>query len=232
VPALIRVGHRGAPAVAEDNTLASFDAALAIGVDMIEFDVLPGRGESRELYVAHDDRALDESRSLTLAAALAHFASPAFAGVRLQLDIKRSGVEQDVLAALDAGVTRERAFITTGERGVLRRFRELAPELALGWTVGDLPRPLAATTLGRRHRERLAASAAALIRAREIDAVVAHWRVVTPALVNALLGAGGEIYAWTVDDAPTIARLAALGVTGVITNDPRLFAVIEQTEAL
>ena len=41
MPALIRVGHRGAPAVAPDNTLASFDAALAIGVDMIEFDVLP-----------------------------------------------------------------------------------------------------------------------------------------------------------------------------------------------
>ena len=42
MPALIRVGHRGAPALAPDNTLASFDAALAVGVDMIEFDVLPG----------------------------------------------------------------------------------------------------------------------------------------------------------------------------------------------
>jgi glycerophosphoryl diester phosphodiesterase len=38
-----------------------------------------------------------------------------------------------------------------------------------------------------------------------------------------VVAAGGEIYAWTVDDAGEIARLAALGVSGVITNDPRLF---------
>ena len=29
---------------------------------------------------------------------------------------------------------------------------------------------------------------------------------------------------WTVDDPVRIAALTALGVTGIITNDPRLFA--------
>jgi glycerophosphoryl diester phosphodiesterase len=231
MPALIRIGHRGAPAVAEGNTLASFDAALAIGVEAIEFDVLPGRRGSSELYVAHDEAALDESRALTLAAALEHFATPAFDGVRLQLDIKRGGIERAVLAALDGRGLRGRAFISTGEREVLQRFRELASELALGWTVPDVS-PLVAAALGRRYRDRLAARAAALIRARAIDAIVPNWRIVTPALVDAVSGAGGEIYPWTVDDAATIVRLAGLGVTGVITNDPRLFATIEQTEAL
>jgi glycerophosphoryl diester phosphodiesterase len=28
---------------------------------------------------------------------------------------------------------------------------------------------------------------------------------------------------WTVDDAPDIRRFERMGVTGVITNDPRLF---------
>ena len=37
---LIRVGHRGAAALAPENTLRSFEAALALGVDAIEFDVL------------------------------------------------------------------------------------------------------------------------------------------------------------------------------------------------
>ena len=36
-----RVGHKGADHIAPGNTLASFDAALAARVDMIEFDVLP-----------------------------------------------------------------------------------------------------------------------------------------------------------------------------------------------
>ena len=57
MPGLIRVGHRGAAAIATANTLESFDAAVAVGVDMIEFDVLPSR-DGRELYVAHDYGAL------------------------------------------------------------------------------------------------------------------------------------------------------------------------------
>ena len=52
---------------------------------------------------------------------------------------------------------------------------------------------------------------------------MAHWRLVTPRLVRALRDAGGDLYVWTVDDAARIRRLEALGVTGVITNDPRLF---------
>jgi glycerophosphoryl diester phosphodiesterase len=35
--------------------------------------------------------------------------------------------------------------------------------------------------------------------------------------------AGGEIYVWTVDEVRRIRALEALGVDGVITNDPRLF---------
>jgi glycerophosphoryl diester phosphodiesterase len=62
------------------------------------------------------------------------------------------------------------------------------------------------------------------MRSGAIDALVAHWRMVTGELVEAVRDAGGELYAWTVDDAREIARLRALGVTGVITNDPRLFA--------
>jgi glycerophosphoryl diester phosphodiesterase len=156
--------------------------------------------------------------------------------VRLQLDIKRSGFEREVVAALDASGTRPRAFISTGERGVLRRMRALAPELRLGWTVPDVPliadSRVVAATLGRVYLERLPRRAAARIRAGAIDAIVAHWSIVTPALAAAVREAGGELYAWTVDDRPTIAALAALGVTGVITNDPRLFAASEQTEAL
>ena len=53
---------------------------------------------------------------------------------------------------------------------------------------------------------------------------MAHWRLVTPRLVDAVRGAGGELYVWTVDDAAAHrAGSRRSGVTGVITNDPRLF---------
>ena len=223
VPALIRVGHRGAPALAPDNTLESFDAAVAIGVDMIEFDVLPGRRRPGELFVAHDYGALARNQPLTLDTALAHFATPPFADVRLQLDIKRRGQEQAVLDALDAHALRGRAFVSTGAGAVLVRMRELAPDLPLGWTVPDLPLINELPTVGSVYRRGIPERAAARIRSGAVNALVAHWSMVTARLVDAVTGAGGEIYAWTVDDAELIVRLQAIGVSGVITNDPRLF---------
>ena len=50
-----------------------------------------------------------------------------------------------------------------------------------------------------------------------------HWRLITPRLVRRVRGAGGELYVWTVDERSRIRSLEAMGVTGVITNDPRLF---------
>jgi glycerophosphoryl diester phosphodiesterase len=232
MPALIRVGHRGAPVEAPDNTLAGFEAARAIGVDMIEFDVLPARGGARQLRVAHDYGALDPATSLTLVEALTHFATPSFAQIRLQLDIKRPGCERAVVDALDATGTRSRAFVSTGIRGVLPRFRALAPDVARGWTVPDIPGVSDVPLLARAYRARLPARAEQRLGSGAINALVAHWSLVTPALVSAVAGAGGELYVWTVNDAALIARLAELGVTGVITNDPRLFAAIEQTDAL
>ena len=52
---------------------------------------------------------------------------------------------------------------------------------------------------------------------------MAHCLLVGAGLVKAVHAAGGELYVWTVDDAARIARFEALGVDGVITNDPRLF---------
>jgi glycerophosphoryl diester phosphodiesterase len=226
--ALIRVGHKGADAIAPGNTLASFDAALAAGVDMIEFDVLADRDPVGELYIAHDHGVLDRARPLTLAEALDHLSSPPFDGVRLQLDLKRRGCEERVLAALERSGTRSRAFISTGLWGVLARLRVLAPDLAIGWTVPEIPgvsgTPVLTPTIGRLYRRLLPGRAATRIRAGAIDALVPHWTMVTQELVDAVCGAGGELYAWTVDDRAEIGRLAALGVTGVITNDPRLFA--------
>ncbi|MDX6564887.1 MAG: glycerophosphoryl diester phosphodiesterase, partial [Gaiellales bacterium] len=62
------------------------------------------------------------------------------------------------------------------------------------------------------------------LRDGRFDAIMAHWRVVTPALVRAVGEGGGELYVWTVDDARMIAKLTAMGVDGIITNDPRLFS--------
>jgi glycerophosphoryl diester phosphodiesterase len=76
------------------------------------------------------------------------------------------------------------------------------------------------------YRALLPTRAARAIRAGRCHAIMAHWKLVTPRLVRAVEGAGGDLFVWTVDDLPRLRALAALGVTGVITNDPRLFTAL------
>ena len=63
MPALKRIGHKGADHIAPGNTLASFDAALAAGVDMVEFDVLPVSARDGRLVLAHDFEAAERPAS-------------------------------------------------------------------------------------------------------------------------------------------------------------------------
>ena len=229
MPALRRVGHKGADLIAPGNTLASFDAALEAGVDMIEFDVLPERGGDR-LLLAHDHSRVDGAP--TLEEGLEHFASEAYGDVELDVDLKLPGYEARVVEALRARDLLDRALISTQYVESLRALRAAAPEARLGWSVPRVRRdytshPLtllpALAVLGA-YRARLPGGAAAALRSGLCDALMAHWRLVTPRLVRAVSGAGGELFVWTVDDLPSIRRLADLGVTGVISNDPRLFA--------
>jgi glycerophosphoryl diester phosphodiesterase len=232
MPDLIRVGHRGADAIVPGNTLASFDAALAAGVDMIEFDVLAAQLDGTgDLLVVHDYGALRRHRGApTLEAVLAHLTGTAFAGIRLQVDLKRQSYELRVIEALAAAGVIERCLITTGHWPSLERVRAAEPAIQLGWTVADpfglSATPLPSWTLGRIHRASIASRAIPRITAGAVDALVPQWPLVTPALVDAVVGAGGAIYPWTVDDAKEVAKLAAMGVTGVITNDPRLFSTL------
>jgi glycerophosphoryl diester phosphodiesterase len=76
-------------------------------------------------------------------------------------------------------------------------------------------------------RELLPLRAARAIGSGQCDALMAHWRLITQRLVRSVRDAGGELYVWTVDELPRIRSLQAMGVTGVITNDPRLFDGLE-----
>jgi glycerophosphoryl diester phosphodiesterase len=72
-------------------------------------------------------------------------------------------------------------------------------------------------------RARLPGIAARRIRSGGCEAIMSHQVLVGRRLVRAVHAGGGQLYVWTVDDAEKIRALEALGVDGVITNDPRLF---------
>ena len=132
MPALKRIGHKGADLIAPGNTLASFDAALAAGVDMVEFDVLPENPDrSGRLVLAHDFAAAARGEPITLEEGLAHFAQDAWEGIELDVDLKTTGYERRVIDALREYGLAERALISTMEAvslPVLRRASEVVRE--------------------------------------------------------------------------------------------------------
>jgi glycerophosphoryl diester phosphodiesterase len=236
-----RVGHKGADLIAPGNTLASFDAALAAGIDMIEFDVLPAFGTGGRLdlsrgrlLLAHDGEELRSPTVLGLDEGLAHLASLPFDGIELDVDLKLPGYELRVVEALRAHGLVARSLVSSTYPESLARIRAAEPRLRLGLSI---PRARRDYTQSRLYaapawlvlqamQRVLPARAAREVRERRCDALMVHWRLVTRRLVDAIAAEGGELYVWTVDEAPRIRALSALGVTGVITNDPRLFATV------
>jgi glycerophosphoryl diester phosphodiesterase len=228
-----RVGHKGADHISPGNSFASFRAALDAGVDMIEFDVLPEHPDgSGELLLAHDFDDAAARTPHTLDEGLAHFAGAAYDGIELDVDLKLAGYEERVVAALERHGLAERALVSTMENSSLALLRERHPQIALGWSVPRMRRDplrnpvtaLPAIVVLQYVRRALPGVAANRIRRGEIEALMAHWRLVTPRLARAIRHAGGDLYVWTVDDPRRIAELERIGVSGVITNDPRLFA--------
>lgn len=235
---LKRIGHKGAGLIEPGNTAESFDAALRHGVHMIELDVLPEHDGDR-LVLAHDYEDVTKREPLTIEQGLAHLASQPFADIELIVDLKLPGYERRVVEQIrDAGLA-QRALISTTHRRSLKVLRDTDRSIRLGWSVPRARRDytkspllvLPALLALRAIRLVLPWRARRALEGGLCDDLMAHWRLVSPRLVTAVRDAGGELYAWTVDHAERIRELEAMGVSGVITNDPRLFGTSPPPDA-
>lgn len=235
---MIRIGHKGADALVPGNTVAGFRKAVQIGVDLIEFDVLwtrdgdprlPGR-ERAPLVVAHDWEAAAAGPVPTLDEVLAAFTEPPLDRVRINLDIKLPGREDEIVSALRNHGLTGRASISTMEIPTLERIGDLEPDLPRGWTV---PRVTRDWTSNRLFRPAVQVGAAVLRRQlpRRVEQGIARlgtgtvWAfhgIVTPRLVEAVQATGAGLNVWTVDSPDLVARLRKIGVDGICSNDPRL----------
>lgn len=224
------IAHRGASGEAPENTMAAFRRALAIGVDAVELDVhLSADGEP---VIIHDPvlaRTTDGSGLVSehTAAALRRldagrwFGKP-FAGERIPslaealdllrsvgviIEIKNGPIYYPEIAARVAEVVKAsgHAAVTASsfDHHVLPEIAALVPEVDTA--VLFTARPIDPVRL-----------------ARDAGARRLHpqWAFVTPDLLEGAHAAGLRVDTWTVNDVPEMARLAAAGVDGIITNFP------------
>lgn len=212
-----RIGHGGASALAPGNTLESFDAAVSVGIDMVEFDV---RRSGTELVLAHTLLDARRGQAVRLEDALAHLAGHRFAEVALNVDVKHVGCEAALLDGLRRWQLLERALLSSQVPAVLDRLRWLAPGVRTGISVGG--RAARVTRRWGDWRGQVLAGLAA----RRWDALMAQHRLVDGSLLEEVVGRGGLLYAWTVNERACIQSLRTLGVHGITTADPRLFTPV------
>lgn len=248
---LIRVGHRGAAVLAPENTLHSFEAALACGVDAIEFDVLDlvdgplVLAHSNDLgEVSHGaatgtvrDRSLAELRELapelpTLEEALGFLAG--HPEVSVHVDLKLTTRLDELADALDRHGLSKRTVVSSFHLESLRAVAARAPHIKIGFTypedrygVARRPALRPAIRLGIiAVRRAFVARIPALVERTGAAALMLQHAIVSPAAVERAHASGAAVWAWTVDEPIELARLERAGVDAVITNDPRLFQAV------
>ena len=223
----VKVAHRGASALAPENSLSALEAALAADVDMVELDVLALDGGLR---LAHSAGQL-EPDSPSLEEALELFARQARQQVWLDLDVKTPGHGEAIMRAVAARDLLERTLVTSFYPQVLREVRRLAPGIATGIAYPNdrhglsERRPLDALVgLGLRVlTAALPPRIGRMLARAEADAAMLHHALVTPRVVSRCREAGASVFAWTIETPEELRRVLAAGADGAIANDPSLF---------
>jgi glycerophosphoryl diester phosphodiesterase len=203
------LGHRGARAVKSipENTIASFDRALADGCDGFEFDVrLTADGQA---VIFHDPQydgieiARASAQQLTalphLQDVLVRYRDQAF----FDIELKVAGLEQITVDLLRRHPVRHGFVVSSFLPEVLRTVHAKDSEIPLGLiceTKDEL----------RRWTE------------LPVEFVVPHHTLITPTLISQLKAVRKKIIIWTVNTAVSMRRFAGYEVDGIISDNTSL----------
>jgi glycerophosphoryl diester phosphodiesterase len=249
----LRFAHRGASARAPENTLAAFEEAIRLGVDAIELDVhLSADGVPVVIHDDTVDRTTDGRGAvgaLSLAA-LRRLDAGSWFGARfrgeriptleealdcargrcgLNIEIKETGrgAARRVRRSRggDGAPAPDSAPLAGAVGRVLARARFRGLLLVSSFSPRALDRARAAMPRVRLGYlvSRSARGFSSLSRRVGLYALHPHHRLATPRRIRAAHRLGLAVFAWPVNDASLMFRLAGLQVDGLMSDDPSLF---------
>ena len=202
------LGHRGARAVKSipENTLASFDQALADGCDGFEFDVR--LTEDEEAVVCHDPKVSGYDISRQPAKQLSQL--PRLRDVLqryrdsfLDIELKVKGLERIVLDLFLRHKPRRGFVISCFQPGVLKSVHALDNTIPLG-LICEFKNQIK------------------LWNELPVQYVIPRQDLAEPELIRKIKGAGKKVLVWTVNDPADMQRFAQDGVDGIISDDTGL----------
>jgi len=202
------LGHRGARAVQSipENTVASFDRALADGCDGFEFDVR--LTADREAVISHDPKAGGDKIERVTAKQVSQL--PRLRDVLqryresfLDIELKVKGLERTMVDLFLRYKPRRGFVVSSFMPGVLKSLHAEDATIPLGL--------ICETKTQLRLWSEL-----------PVEYVIPHHELVDPELLRRVKGAGKKVMVWTVNDPEEMRRFAGAGVDGIISDDTKL----------
>jgi glycerophosphoryl diester phosphodiesterase len=230
--------HRGAKAVAPENTMAAFKAAMDAGADYAELDVQ--HTKDREVVVLHDADFMrmgdDPRRVADLTAAevatidIGRKRDPQFAGehaptlaevidlvhgrmkinIELKYNVPDPGLAPAVVELLRRTDFIDQVVITSLDYGALKQVKSLEPRLKTGHIV---------------------TAAVGDVLRTEADFLSLNSAKATTSLVRRARVAGKDVAVWTVNEPEVMLRMIERGVDNIITDDPALLVRVMRERA-
>ena len=219
------IGHRGAMGHETENTLASIQKAMDLGVDMIEIDVF--RIKSGEIVVFHDDNverltdgkgqiesySLSDLKQLTVEGGhkiptLEEVLDVMAARTLLNIELKGANTAKDVDKIVMEYVKNRNwklsnFVVSSFNWDELEQMCKVNPEIPIA--VLTEKNPLDAIQI-----------------AKELKAVAInpYFKKLDQETVKKIKDAGLKIYPWTVNEPEDITAMQSMAVDGIITNYP------------
>lgn len=218
---MIIMGHRGAAALAPENTLLSIATAMEIGVDAVEIDV--HLSKDKEIVVIHDatvDRTtngtgavssytveemkrLDAGKGETIPT-LQEVMDFIHGKVKLVVELKDEGTEGPVVDLIQRNGLMENVYVISFWHRLVRTVKDIEGRIKTGVLFVGCP---------------VDASIAAQVSA---DALVMKYTFVDKRFVDTAHEEGLTVFIWNIDDQRFVKPYADMGVDGMGSNDPRV----------
>ena len=223
---MLRIGHRGARAYEPENTIRSFKRALEIGVDAVELDVR--KTKDGQLVVIHDADVKRTTDGKGLVSELTLEEVKGFSAekgekiptlkevldfldkkVKIVIELKEAGVEEQVLAAVHERGLQKNVVIVSFHEEALRRVKELDREVETG-------------LIYVRHKNPVKA-------ALDLEAsyLLPLYRFTHTANVKKAHENGLKVIVWTINKPEEVAKYVKKGVDGIASDKPDILNLKE-----
>ncbi len=217
---VLKIGHRGAAGHAPENTLASVENAISVGVDLVEVDVQ--RTSDGHLVIIHDKRvdrttngaglvsgmSLRALRELDAGAGqriptVEELLRAADGRVGLILELKIEGLAEQVCKTVHLSGFTGQVIYASFMHDEVRAIREAVPQAMTMALFGRLPKDpvVAAQNAKATH-------------------IGFRYTTVTKSLVEACHQRGLVAFTYTVNDWQDIENVMSLGVDGIVSDFP------------